>query len=235
MKDSKKINIALLFLTGLYIGLLAYPNLLFSYSFKYKSITIHSRDPIPVDIKVIVESAEYRLMKSELYSADFQHNIYLCNSYPLYTLLAPLSRRSFACNYPILNNIFVAQSDISKNESYTENNNEKDKRQLDELIAHEMTHTFIEKGIGYWGFRTLATWKNEGYSEYIGYNREIALDEIQHFMSEYKQDKSEGVKYRRYHYAVTYSIQHRNFNFKQLVEYDKGLEHLILEIESLSE
>jgi hypothetical protein len=220
--------------TGLliiYLGLIIYPNFLFGHSFKYKNFNIYSTQPFSDNIQTILDEAEIKLSASEIYDKSLTHNIYLCNNYTLYTFLAPFSRKAFACNYPFINNIFIANCDVDKNEAYK--NDEKDQytRQLSVLISHETTHTFIEHKIGFWKFRTLSNWKNEGYCDYVGYGQTDNLKEWQAFLIINKDNKKPGIDYRRYYIAVNYLMTNEKMTFNNILTTDLSFEEVLKKVE----
>lgn len=79
----KKTSITLLLLILLYIGVLFYPNPLFSHSYVYNNYTVYSDRPIPKEIEQVLDDVESRVSKSELYDKKDKHNIFICNSYYL--------------------------------------------------------------------------------------------------------------------------------------------------------
>jgi len=216
-KGSKIANFSLLALVGMYAAILLYPNFLFAHTFTYQGFTIHSTQPIGDRILAVITKAEQNLSGSEIYDNQRTHHIYLCNGYSLYAFLAPQSRKAFACNYPLINNIFIANCSAEKNEAYKYNEDDQYSRQLSALISHEITHTFIEKRIGYWKFRTLSEWKNEGYCDYVGYGKKSSLNEIKSSFGSIKTDARPGTVYRKYYYAVSYLIDVEHMTFDQIV------------------
>jgi hypothetical protein len=197
---------------------------------KYKNFHIQSTEPIDNKIISILDEAEAKLSLSEIYDSTLQHDIYLCNNFGLYTLLAPLSRRAFACNYPLFNNIFVAEIDLPKNEAYKNNPNDSYSREISSLIAHEISHTFIEKRLGFWKFRTLSPWKNEGYSEYVGLGRRELSDEDKEFIGIHQNNKKPGIDYHKYYIAANYLVGFKQLSFDELMATDKSLADVLEEI-----
>jgi len=231
---NKKVKIANYAISGLlviYLGLRIYPNFLFGHSFKYKNFNVYSTQPLGDSIQTVLDETEIKLSSSEIYDKGLTHNIYLCNNYTLYTFLAPFSRKAFACNYPVINNIFIANCDIDKNEAYKNNAKDQYIRQLSALITHEMTHTFIEQKIGFWKFRTLSSWKNEGYCDYVGYGQADNLKEGQKFLLISKNDKKPGTEYRKYYIAVNYLMTVKNMTFDNLLSTDQSFEEVLNKVE----
>lgn len=230
-RKSKIVNYSILGLFAIYSTLIAYPNLLFGHTFTYKNFNVHSATALGDNIQTILDEAEKHLSASELYDKNLTQDIYLCNGYALYSFLAPLSRKAFACNYPIVNNIFIACCDIDKNQTYKNNEQDNYTRQLSELISHETSHTLMEKKLGFWKFRSLADWKKEGYCEYIGYNNADALKDAKHFLATHKNDNSTRAMYRKYYYAVTFLKDSEKMTFADIIASDLTFEHVLNKIE----
>ncbi|MFN7911077.1 MAG: hypothetical protein ACK5QC_04585 [Bacteroidota bacterium] len=231
---NKKLRIANYVALGLlviYLGLIIYPNFLFGHSFKYKRFNVYSTQLLGDSIQRVLDEAEIKLSVSEIYDKDLTHNIYLCNNYTLYTFLAPFSRKAFACNYPFINNIFIANCDIDKNEAYKNDKKDKYTRQLSVLISHETTHTLIEKKIGFWKFRTLSNWKNEGYCDYVAYGQTDNLKEGQEFLIKNKNNKKPGTDYRKYYIAVNYLMITKKMTFDNILSTELSFEDVLKKVE----
>ena len=230
-KKAKIINYTIYGLLAIYLTLIIYPNFLFGHSLKYKIFNIYSTQPLPHNIQTILDEAELKLSVSEIFDKGLSHNIYLCNNYTLYTFLAPFSRRAFACNYPFINNIFIANGNIDKNEASKNNDHDKYSRQLSSLISHETTHTLIEKKIGFWKFKSLSSWKNEGYCDYVGYGQTNNLKEGREFLIKNKNDKNPGAEYRKYYIAVNYLMAIRKMSFDNLISTNLLFKSVLDEVE----
>ena len=227
-KKAKITNYSLLGVTTIYMCCILYPNFLFSHTITYENYSIYSKVTLGDDALEIVKQTHKHLTSSEIYDSSVKHNIYICNNYNLYTFLAPFSRKAFACNYPLINNIFVAKCDFSKKEAY-KNTGEADAyvRKIHELLAHEVTHTLIEKSLGYWKYRLLPTWKNEGYCEYIGYNRPFSLEEAQSYIHSHPDNNRPQVTYRKYYFAVSYLMEEGKMSFSEMTQANISMEEVL--------
>ena len=234
-RKAKIANYSIWGLFAIYLTFIAYPNLLFGHTFKYHNFNVHSTKAFGDNIQTILDEAEKHLSASELYDKHLTQNIYLCNGYTLYSFLAPLSRKAFACNYPLINIIFIANCNIEKNEAYKNNEQDSYTRQLSELIAHEITHTLIEKKLGFWKYRVLTNWKHEGYCEYIGYNNADALKDAKQFLATHKDDNSGRAIYRKYYYAVTFLKEAEKMTFDEIIASDATFEQVLNKIEQTIE
>ena len=229
------VNYLILVLIAVYLTLVAFPNFLFGYTLTYNHYNIHSTKAIGDNIKILVDEAEKHLSASELYDKNFTQDICLCNGYTLYSFLAPLSRTAFACNYPLINIIFIADCNIEKNQAYKNDEQDNYTRRLSELIAHETTHTLIEKKLGFWKYRFLTSWKNEGYCEYIGYNNADALKDAKTFLATHRNDKSGSAMYRKYFYAVIFLKEKEKMTFDDLMESNLTFDQVLNKIEQTTE
>ena len=232
---NKKLRTANYLISGfalIYIGLIIYPNILFGYSVKYKSFHIFSNNPIDYNINKIIDDTETNLSSSEIYEQNITHKVFLCNSYSLYTFFVPFSRRAFACNYPLINNTFIAKSNIAKNESYKNDAKDNYIRKLSETVAHEITHAMTEKKLGLWKYITLENWKNEGYSETIGYNDTLNMAIVKDFLKINKNNDGYRVHYRKCYFAVAYLMQIEKMKFEDIVATKLTLDEVLKKIET---
>ena len=226
-KKARIINYVLLAILGIYAGIIVFPGFLFGHSVKYKNFNIQSTQPVDDSILRLLDETETKLSMSEIFDSTLTHDIYFCNSFKLYTLLAPLSRRAFACNYPLFNNIFIAQTDLKENKAYKNNPDDNYTREISALLAHEITHTFIENRIGFWKFRTLSPWKNEGYSEYVGLGKRNFSEEDQEFLMDQEDRQKPGDYYKKYYMAVNHLMRFEQMNFEGLMATERSLDEVL--------
>lgn len=234
-KKSRIANCLISGLAAIYVVILFYPNFLFGYSVEYKHFKVYSTQALNDNIYKILDKAENNLSSSEIYDRNLAQNVYLCNNYPLYSFLAPIARKAFAFNYPLIYNIFVAYGDIDKDESYKHNDQDKYTRRLSQLIAHETTHTLIGKRLGYWKQITLSKWKKEGYCECVGYNKMVAMKDAKEFFATDKTGNSPGATYRKYYYAVAYLKDIEQMTFDDILATDLTFEQVLKNIEQTTD
>jgi hypothetical protein len=206
---------------------------MFAYSTKYKNFRVYSTDRIDNNIYNIIDETRSHLYTSSINDTIITHNIYLCNSYSLYSLFAPFVRKSFACNYCPIISIFVSNCNVGKDEAYKNDENDSYIRQLNELMAHEITHTLTEKKLGFWKYRTLERWKNEGYSETIGYSEVINLTTAKEFLKTNKSNDNPRVVYQKYYLAVAYLMQIERMKFEDIVATKLTLDEVLNKIETI--
>jgi len=229
--NNKIVNYILFCALLIYSGVIFFPRLMFENSFTYKNFNIYSSDSLGDELKLIIDEAETLLSESEIYSSDRVQNIYLCNDYRLYSLFAPFSRKAFACYNPLTNNIFVAEYDINRNESYKNNDKDFYIRSLSEVLAHEITHSVIKGKLGYLRFISLDTWINEGYSEFIAKGRISEYELINEFTEQKRAIDKPGKMYIRYYLAVNYLVASKGRNFNEIVNETRSINEVLCEIE----
>ncbi len=106
------------------------------------------------------------LRTSPLAEKPYHQKLFLCSSFTELTLFSPASGKAFAFNFPLLQNIFLAESVVSRNiiRSNTTVNNA---RTLSSVIAHKIVHSLLENKLGLITYRMRPAWKNEGYCDFI--------------------------------------------------------------------
>ena len=226
-RKARIVNYVLVAFLVIYAGLVVFPGFLFGHTLKYKNFHIQSSQPIDETMHRVLDDTYMKLSLSEIYDSTVTHDIYLCNSFSLYTLLAPLSRKAFACNYPLFNNIFIAKVDLQKNEAYKNDPDDSYTREISALIAHEITHTFIEKRIGFWKFRTLSPWKNEGYSEFVGLGKRNLSEDDHEFLNDHDKKQKPGERYKSYYLAVNQLMGVEQMDFESLIVTERKLDEVL--------
>lgn len=210
MKKFKKVlNYVLSGLAILYGMILLFPQVLFSNCITYKNFTVyfHSEKHDIQKLTAILDKSWTLLSASEVFDSEKKQKIFFCDSYEEFTFFAPRSRKSFAVNYPLMQNIFLTQSDIGKNE-IKRNSPENNLRTLSGIIAHETTHSGLEDELGLFKYKMLPSWKNEGYCDYIA--KESSYDEKLGWTQICENNGEEGppsFRYFKYKVYVQYLIE----------------------------
>ena len=60
-------------------------------------------------LKSILDKSENLLKSTELFKTEINQDVFICNSYNEFTFFALWSRKAFAINYPITQNIFLSK------------------------------------------------------------------------------------------------------------------------------
>ena len=140
--------------------------------------------------------------------------------------LPMLSRKAFAINYPISQNIFISKSSISQN--YTlRNGKENNKRTLSGVIAHETVHSLLENKLGLLKYKLLPSWKNEGYCDFIAnessFNKQKGVKEI---CNDTENKDITSFKYFKYRMITEYLFEERKVTLEKFFDEDFDLENI---------
>lgn len=200
MKKAKKVfSYTLSGLAIIYGLILIFPQALFSNSINYKNFTVyyHSDTMDIPKLESILDKSASLLSESEVFDEGKKQKIFLCSSFNEFTFFALRSRKSFAVNYPLIQNILLSESNIEDN-SIRRNASENNRRTLSGVIAHETTHSLLEDKLGIVKYKLLPSWKNEGYCDYIAkessYDEQLGRQQI----CENEHDSSPSFRYFKY-------------------------------------
>ena len=229
MKKTKKIfNLIFKGLILSYILLICFPHLLFANKLDYKNFSVyyHSNDINTEELKLVLDQSENLLKKTELFKKWISQDIFICNGYSEFTFFALLSRKAFAVNYPISQNIFITKSSISQN-YILRNGKENNKRTLSGVITHETVHSLLENKLGLLKYRLLPSWKNEGYCDFIAnessFNKQKGVKKI---CNDTKNTDIPSFKYFKYRMITEYLFEERKVTLEKFVDEDFDLENL---------
>lgn len=210
-----------------YFCILLNPSFLFSHQAVYENITLHSSDAVTID--TIMEKSLRKIRQSGFYPDSFRPDIYFCDSYGLFTFLAPANSGSFGVHYPLTGNIILSKTDFQKG-VVIRNGESNTIRSLESVITHEMTHQLIESEFGFWETRFMPEWKEEGYCEYISGASSFDIREGFRLFSAGQSVPSPSYRYFKYRLYVTYLIRNKGLSFHQIVSRSIGTEELENEI-----
>ena len=137
-----------------------------------------------------------------------------------------MSRKAFAINYPISQNIFISKSSISQN--YTlRNGKENNKRTLSGVIAHETVHSLLENKLGLLKYKLLPSWKNEGYCDFIAnessFNKQKGVKEI---CNDTENKDITSFKYFKYRMITEYLFEERKVTLEKFFDEDFDLKNI---------
>ncbi|CAA0179576.1 hypothetical protein TMP248_350013 [Tenacibaculum maritimum] len=220
-KREKIIVFLILILVLAYFFLLpAFPHFLFDKKTEKNNITIHYNDNFNEnDLMKIISETTLKLKRSHFYNKDIKSEIFICNNKTLYVFLNPLNFKGFASNQVRYRNIFIANAYPEKNNSTTafdKNRTEK----LTNLLAHEINHGFSKNFNG----KTLKDWKEEGYAEYIAYDKKVNLK------SEYNDSLNKNYWYIKRKCIVYYLLELKKIEMNEFVKNNYDLKKLNAEI-----
>ena len=186
----------------------------------------HSNDINTEELKLVLDKSENLLKKSELFKKGTSQDIFICNGYNEFTFFALLSRKAFAVNYPISQNIFISKSSISQN-YILRNGKENKKRTLSGVIAHETVHSLLENKLGLLKYKLLPSWKNEGYCDFIAnessFNKQKGVKEI---CNDSENKDITSFKYFKYRMITEYLFEERKVTLEKFFDEDFDLENI---------
>lgn len=153
------------FFTIGFIGklLLWFPQPVFANKVEYRNFTVYSNKEVKGNIGKIFDTVVEKIKRSENYDPDYQHRIFLCEPGSFYHKFMFTENDSYAYNSTSRHNILIFPiTDFEKNTVTRPGS--KISYYLDQLLAHEITHTFVTEDLPYW--------KKEGYAEYISHYKD---------------------------------------------------------------
>ena len=228
MKKTKKIfNWLLGGISFSYFLAIVFPSFLFANKLEYKSFSVHyhSNDINREELRLIIDKSENLLKGTELFKT-IKQDIFICNSFNEFTFFALLSRKAFAVNYPVFQNIFLSKSFASE-DYILRNGKENNKRTLSGVIAHETVHSLLENKLGILKYKLLPSWKNEGYCDFIAnessFNEKKGLQDI---CNDKDNSESTSFKYFKYRKITQYLFEERKITLEKFLNDDFGLEEI---------
>ncbi len=214
----------------IFIVLVIFPNLtVYHHKVIYKNFRIYSDKEIDDNIYSILDKVEKKLSRSEIYNERVKYRMFLSSSIKLYAAFVPGQKDAFAAAFPIFRNIFVSQTDVKNNKVYR-NTVEDNERSLSSVLAHEATHILIEKKIGIGGNRKLASWKKEGYCEYISIDDPLNMMNAFNTVYSSGNHGSSSFSYLKFRLLVTYLLDEKGYSFQEMVETEFDIYELEKEI-----
>jgi len=214
----------------IFIGFILFPNLSFyRHHVNYKQFDVYSDIEINEAIYKVLDKAETKIISSAIFDPELNYRIFISSGFKPYTIFCPSLKNAFAATYPIINNIFISKTEIENNLVFR-NAKEDNERSLSSVIAHEVTHKLIENEIGMKGNRELATWKKEGYCEYISVDSK--LDIKKGIKKIYLGDNlfSTSYDYLQYRIFVTYLLDIKGYTISSLIQTEFNYQQLEKEI-----
>jgi hypothetical protein len=157
---------AFLVLIVLYGLLLLFPEPLFAYRVEEGPFVVYSRKPLPHALVARnLRDAEARLRHSEIHRGDLRHRVFVTGSKSLYRLRNGPYSGAIARNVDLGNAILLP--DLNHEAARVVHFDGRS-APLDEILAHEATHTFVQERLGAVRALCLPFWKKEGYAQYVG-------------------------------------------------------------------
>lgn len=229
MKKTKKMfNWLLGGISFSYFLAIVFPSFLFANKLEYKSFSVHyhSNDINTEELKLVLDKSESLLYNTELFKKGISQDIFICNGYSEFTFFALMSRKAFAVNYPIFQNIFISKSSVLQN-YILRNGKENNKRTLSGVIAHETVHSLLENKLGLLKYKLLPSWKNEGYCDFIAnessFNEQKGLTNI---CNDEVNSESASFKYFKYRKITQYLFEERKITLEKFLNDDFEMDEI---------
>jgi hypothetical protein len=162
----------------------------------------------------VLGQAESRLRRSPIYDESVSRHMYLTNGFGKYAQLSHKAYRSFGNSVPFIENVFISKTDIPADRVFM-NREKNNARSLSGVVAHEITHLFIQRRYGTLNSMLMPAWKKEGYCEYVAGESTIPLDEGIRLWIENPQDDT-GFRFTKYHLMVQYLLEKENISVDDL-------------------
>ncbi len=156
---------ALIVLVLVYGLLLAFPEPLFAHRIQEGPFLVYSRKPVShALVAPHLRDAEERLRRSEIHRSGATHRVFVTGSRTLYRLLNGPYYGAIARNVELGNAIFLPDLGV---DAATVVHFDGRSAPLDEILAHEAAHTFVQDRLGMVRALRLPFWKKEGYVQYV--------------------------------------------------------------------
>ena len=221
MKISRRVCLALVAASVLYVALLAYPQPLFAHELTFAGITVHAQRPIPEAMKATLERARARLDRSPLAAGARDVDVFICQSPWVFGLFARQNYRvGGVADWLVGQHVFLRESDMENDRLISPSGQPvAADRPLSYFIAHELMHVANVRAVGRWRYARMAQWVDDGYADYIA--RDIDLEgNLQKLKEGARElDPRRSGLYLRYQLMVAYLLD------KQKMPVDRVLMH----------
>ena len=213
--------------------LLWFPQPVFAHKVEYKNFTVYSTKEVKGEISKVFDSVTEKIKRCENYDPHYQHRIFLCEPGTFYNHLMFTENDSYAYNSTFRNNILIFPIANFETNKVARPGSEI-AYYLDQLLAHEITHTFVKEKLPFW--------KIEGYAEFISHFKDNYVESGQlkknaltlltspdYFLTN-EQGILRPLPYFKSRTLIEYLILIKGLTFEQiksdLIDEDKALEEL---------
>lgn len=166
---------SLLVVVGLYVGLLLYPSVLFSYHVEYKNFLVHSETELDLErLQPILDDVEAALATSDINDPTITHHILLGHDNRAFDLVQDVAWWLYSRNLrPVFTYNRAAPPFVSQIITFRIPDFERDllvhpdarfEMSMTHDFVHEAVHTLVTAQVG---MEPLPQWKREGYPEYV--------------------------------------------------------------------
>lgn len=162
----QKVLMALLFLAGIYLLLLAKPELYFSKSINYKCFTVRAHGEVPASTEASLDAAYERIAASELFKENDTFEIIVPKTRGEFLFFTPLLKGGYSRLNPVHGAIFLAAADFSKSEAHLEQGG-RDFRRLSLEIAGAAARDQGRRQFRLLSYLFRNDWEIRGYAAHV--------------------------------------------------------------------
>lgn len=149
------------------VAVAAPATLVFPYSARIGSYTVHAESPIDTAVMArVLARADARLQTTPLLPPRPNTALYLTNGGWRWKMLSNASAGAFAISRPVTSVVVINRNDPAA-DSVTNGRDVGGHRTLSGVIAHEVTHNLLRRHFGQTIDWQAPAWKLEGYCDYV--------------------------------------------------------------------
>ena len=174
-------------------------------------IRLYGREPFHTSAHSLLREVQSRVAKSGIYDARVQQRVFVTGTSEWYSFFNGPYRFAMARNCELGNAIFLPSLNLQRRQVVHFDGRTADAA---EILAHEMTHTLMQRRLGLLRVWRLPWWKREGFASYVG-NTEWA---------------PEPERYRQARLRWVYLIDVRHLTFDQVIALDISGDELTREM-----
>ncbi|HEY1475535.1 MAG TPA: hypothetical protein VGF53_15775 [Pseudolabrys sp.] len=206
-----------------FIGLIAWPDPLFAYSFGAGKIVIASDRSIPAaGGERLLRDCEKLLERSPLKAEGRRYHLYIANEdwrHRLF-LLPHLDAGGIEYYFGFWGTAFLSGADFDNGRHIKWGYVAAPPRTLAYFCAHELTHIVVDEHIGVIGKLRLAEWVHEGFPDYVAIENRQSFEQLRDALGESPVDvrmtQTYG-SYPRYRLLVSYFLEKKGWSVEQLL------------------
>jgi hypothetical protein len=210
------------------VSVLAYPSPWFDYSAQAGNVTIYSNNHQGPVLELLARGVQSRAEATDIYDDDVKLRVYICDEQGLYNRFARLAlvpTQVPGFNLSIFNNSFVSASGLERRRATNHARIEHSALagDLEQSIAHELVHDYVQERIGFFAVRKVPSWKMEGYVEYQASKAALSADgaatladRIQTMQSRLTHPRAR--EFYEWNLVVEYLSVERGYSFDQIMD-----------------
>lgn len=190
-----------------YLGILAFPDLLFARQMTHRNFRVASDAPIDPGLVEVLDRAAVKLEDSTINDPAMIHRIYLCKSWWRKALLAPTSLGAYGVTHGLLEyTVLLGELEVGA-DRIVRDPPRLVGRSLSGVIAHERTHALIDGRLGLRASLRCPSWKKEGFCDYVAGDTSFPIAEAKRLIRAGREDSSPAFRYARSYLLVKYLIE----------------------------